>query len=101
MEITRLDTSLFDVPAGYTEVSSYSELIPSMAQGGSLADALLGSVKSGTRSVRAKEAGTVRIGVPEPVNKSSRDLSSGQLQDEPVQLLEGAVMKPCRSRVDA
>jgi hypothetical protein len=82
MEITRLDKSLFDVPAGYTEVSSYSELIPSMAQGGSLADALLGSVKSGTRSVRPKEAGTVRIGVPEPVNKSSRELSSGQLQDE-------------------
>ena len=82
MEVTRLDKSLFDVPAGYTEVSSYSELIPSMAQGGSLADALLGSVKSGTRSVRPKEAGVVRIGVPEPVNKSSRDLSTGQLQDE-------------------
>jgi hypothetical protein len=82
MEITRLDKSLFDVPAGYTEVSSYSDLIPSMAQGGTLADALLGSVKNGTRSVRPKEAGAVRIGVLEPVNKSSRDLSTHQLQDE-------------------
>jgi hypothetical protein len=82
MEITRLDKSLFEVPAEYTEVSSYSDLIPSMAQGGSLADALLGSVKSGTRSVRPKEAGFVRVGVPEPANKSSRDLSTRQLQDE-------------------
>jgi hypothetical protein len=82
MEITRLDAALFDVPEGYTEVASYSELVPSMASGGSLADALLGSVKNGTRSVRPKDAGTVRIGVPEPANKSQRDLSGRQLQDE-------------------
>jgi hypothetical protein len=82
LEVTRLDKSLFDVPSGYTEVSSYSELVPSMAQGDSLADALLGSVKNGTRSVKPKDAGTVRIGVPEPSNKSQRDLSTRQLQDE-------------------
>jgi hypothetical protein len=82
LEVVRLDTSLFDVPAGYTEVQTYNELVPSMAAGGTLADALLGSVKNGTRSVRSKDAGTVRIGVPEPANKSQRDLSGRQLQDE-------------------
>ena len=81
-EVTRLDHALFDVPAGYTEVSTYQDLLPSVASGGTLADALLGSVAEGTRQVSEKEAGAIRIGVPEPVNKSGRDLSARQLQDE-------------------
>jgi hypothetical protein len=82
MEVTRLDPALFDAPADYTEVASYSDLIPSMASGGTLADALLGSVKNGTRQVRPKEAGAIRIGVAEPVNKSQRDISGQRVQDE-------------------
>jgi hypothetical protein len=82
LEKTRLDKSLFDVPTGYTEVTSYNDLLPSVAAGGSLADALLGSVKNGTRTVTPKDAGTIRIGVPEPANKSQRDLSGSQLQEE-------------------
>ncbi len=81
-EVTRLEHALFDVPDGYTEVATYQDLLPSVASGGTLADALLGSVADGTRQVGEKDAGAIRIGVPEPVNKSGRDLSARQLQDE-------------------
>ena len=81
-EVTRLDHALFDVPAGYTEVTTYQDLLPAVAAGGNLADALLGSAADGTRQVAPKEAGAVRIGVPAPVNKSGRELSDRELQDE-------------------
>ncbi len=97
LEKTRLDKSLFDVPTGYTEVTSYNDLVPSVAAGGSLADALLGSVKNGTRTVKPKDAGTVRIGVPEPVEQvAARSLRIAAPGRARRQLHQGAV----RSRAD-
>lgn len=72
LEITRLDAALFDVPADYTEAKSLLELTPSVAAGGTLADALFGSTADGTSQAAPKKPGVTRIGVLEPVNTSTR-----------------------------
>ncbi len=72
LDITRLDRTLFDVPADYTEAKSALELTPSLAAGNTLADALFGSIADGTSTATAKPAGVIRIGVLEPVNTSAR-----------------------------
>ena len=41
LEITRLDRKLFDVPSDYVEASSSAEIVPALASGGGLANALL------------------------------------------------------------
>ena len=74
LEITRLDQALFDVPAGFTEAGSTAEMVPSVANGGSLSDALFGSTADGTSTAAPKRAGVTRIGILEPVNKSNNDL---------------------------
>lgn len=72
LEITRLDAALFDVPSDYAEAKSLLELTPSVAAGGTLADALFGSTADGTSQAAPKKPGVTRIGVLEPVNKSTR-----------------------------
>ena len=72
LEITRLDAALFDVPADFVEAKSLMELTPSVAAGGTLADAIFGSTANGTSQAAPKRAGVLRIGVLEPVNKSGR-----------------------------
>ena len=66
LEITTLAAALFDVPPGYTEVKSYQELLPSLASGGSLADAVFGSLADGTSMVAPKKPGITRIGIVDP-----------------------------------
>jgi hypothetical protein len=80
LEITRLDAALFDIPAGYVEATSAAEIVPGIAQGGSLADALFGSTADGTSTAAPKRPGVIRVGVLEPINKSSRQLPAGQLR---------------------
>jgi hypothetical protein len=82
LEVTRLDETLFDVPADYAEAKSSVELMPVVAAGGSLSDALLGSTADGTGSAAPKKPGLVRIGVLEPVNKASQTLPTRQLRQE-------------------
>jgi hypothetical protein len=82
LEVTDFDASLFEVPPGYSEAKSYNELLPSLASGGTLSDALLGSVADGTRQVLPKEVGKIRIGIVEPANSSGRQVSSRQVQQE-------------------
>ena len=72
LEITRLDAALFDVPADFTEAASLADITPAAADGASLADALFGSTADGTSQAAPKRPGVVRIGVLEPVNRSSR-----------------------------
>jgi hypothetical protein len=72
LEITRLDAALFDVPADYSEAKSLLELTPSVAAGGTLADALFGSTADGTSQAAPKKPGITRIGVLEPVDRSTR-----------------------------
>lgn len=72
LEITRLDRTLFDIPADFTEAKSALELTPSIATGSSLADVLFGSTADGTSTATVKRAGVTRIGVLEPVNTSAR-----------------------------
>lgn len=71
LEITRLDASLFEIPTDYVEAKSLLELTPSVASGGTLADALFGSTADGTSQAAPKKPGVTRIGVLEPVNQST------------------------------
>ena len=74
LAVTRLDAALFEVPAGYTEVKDYDALLPSLAAGGTVGDAIFGSILSGTSTVAPKRAGVIRVGVASPVNKSGQDM---------------------------
>jgi hypothetical protein len=75
LQVTSLAAALFDVPSGYTEVKSYQELLPSLADGGTLADAIFGSLEEGTNTVAPKQPGITRIGIVDPNNKSGRTMS--------------------------
>ena len=107
-EVTTLDAALFDVPAGYTEAKSSEELLSGLQAGGGLADALLGSTADGTSSAAPKSAGVVRIGVLEPVDKSSRNLPTRELRQElasdfraPFEALTLAGTSPAGAQADA
>ena len=82
-ETTTLDAALFAVPEGYTELKSNAELVASFQGGDSgLSDALVGSTADGTSTAAPKRAGAVRIGVLEPIDKSTRKLPTGELRQE-------------------
>jgi hypothetical protein len=74
LQVTSLGAELFDVPAGYSEVKTYQELLPALATGGTLTDALFGSIADGTSAVAPKKPGVIRIGVVDTVNKSDRNV---------------------------
>ena len=63
LDVTRLDASLFEIPSDYTAASSSMELVPSVASGASLEEALFGSTADGTSQATPKKPGTIRIGV--------------------------------------
>jgi uncharacterized protein YdaT len=81
LQITTLEPALFEIPAGYSEVKSYAELLPAMAAGGSVADAVFGSITAGTSTVAPKLAGFMRIGIIEPGNKSGQNISTAMLRE--------------------
>jgi len=82
LEITKLDASLFEIPADYSAATSSAELMPSIANGASLEEALFGSTADGTGDAAPKKAGAIRIGVLEPVNKSARTLNTRMLRQD-------------------
>ena len=82
LEVTRLDRSLFEIPAGFEEAKSGAEIVPSLARGGTLADALFGSTADGSSVAAPKKAGVIRIGVLEPLNKTTRNLPPEGLRQE-------------------
>jgi hypothetical protein len=82
LEITRLDKALFEVPADYTEAKSSAEIAPALASGGSLSDVLFGSTVDGSSAAAPKKAGTIRVGILEPINKTTRTLPAGALRQE-------------------
>lgn len=79
LKVTSLDKALFDLPPGYTEVQDYASLLPSLAQGGSLADAVFGSIADGTSAVAPKNDGVIRIGVVTPGNTSGKEMPDSRL----------------------
>jgi hypothetical protein len=79
LAVTSLDKALFDLPSGYMEVKDYPSLLPSLAAGGSVGDAVFGSLAGGTNTVAPKKAGIVRIGVATPTNRSGQDLPDVRL----------------------
>jgi hypothetical protein len=82
LEITRLERALFDVPADFTEGSA-AEIVPTIANGGSLSEALFGSTADGTSTAAPKRAGVTRIGVLQPINKTDNDAAAAHsLRDE-------------------
>jgi hypothetical protein len=90
LQVTSLEATLFDVPASYTEVKSYQQLLPTLASGGSLADAVFGSIADGTSTAAPKKPGVIRIGVVEPINKSGRTLSTPMLRSSLIASLSKA-----------
>lgn len=82
MEVTRLAAGLFEVPADFSEANSSAEIIPALASGGSLSDALFGSTADGSSAAAPKRPGVVRIGVLEPVNRTTRTLAGTGLRQE-------------------
>jgi hypothetical protein len=74
LAVTSLDKALFDLPAGYVEVKDYPSLLPSLAAGGSVGDAVFGSLASGTNTVAPKKSGVVRIGIATPTNRSGQEM---------------------------
>ena len=81
LEVTRLDSALFDVPSDYVAATSSAELVPSVATGASLDEALFGSTADGTGQAAPKKPGAIRIGVLEPVNKSAHTLNTRGLRE--------------------
>jgi len=83
LEITRLERALFEVPADFVEASSTAEIVPAIATGSSLNEALFGSTADGTSDAAPKKPGTIRIGILQPVNKTTRDLpNAASLREE-------------------
>lgn len=82
LEITRLDRALFEVPADFVEAGSSAEIVPALATGGSLSEALFGSTADGSSVAAPKKAGTIRIGVLEPINKTARSLPPSSLRQD-------------------
>ncbi len=82
LEVSKLDDTLFDTPGDFAEATSSAEIVPAIATGGSLADALFGSTATGTSTPAAKKPGVIRIGVLEPVNKTARNLVPNAHRDE-------------------
>jgi hypothetical protein len=81
LEVTKLDAALFDVPPDFVEANSSAELVPTLAAGGSLAETLFGSTADGTSNAAPKKPGSIRVGVLEPANKTSRTLAARQLRE--------------------
>jgi hypothetical protein len=82
LEIARLDRALFEVPAGFTEANSTAEILPAVAKGESLNEALFGSTADGTSAAAPKKPGVVRFGILEPVNKTTRDIAVAGLRED-------------------
>lgn len=82
LEVTRLDSSLFEIPEGYEEAKSNAELMPALAQGASLSSTVFGSTADGTSEAAPKATGTTRIGVLEPANRTDRTLPLQMIRDE-------------------
>ena len=83
LEIARLERALFEVPADFVEASSTAEIVPAIATGSSLNEALFGSTANGTSTAAPKKPGTIRIGILQPVNKTTRDLpNAASLREE-------------------
>ncbi len=95
LDIARLDRTLFDVPADFAEASSTAEIVPAIAKGASLNEALFGSTADGSSTAAPKKPGTTRIGVLRPVNKTTRELPGE------VSLREELVAKFNKSGYDA
>jgi len=81
LEVTRLDAALFTVPPDYIEANSSAELLPTLAAGGSVSEALFGSTANGTSRAAPKSPGSIRIGVLEPANKTSHAILMPQLRE--------------------
>ena len=83
LEIAPLDTALFEVPADFAEATSTAEIVPAVARGASLSEALFGSTADGTSTAAPKKPGTIRLGILQPVNKTTRDLpAAASLREE-------------------
>ena len=90
LEISRVDKALFEVPADFVEAKSSAEIVPAIANGESLADAIYGSTADGSSDAAPKKPGVIRIGVLEPVNKTDRNLPPSRLRQDLVTRLSKA-----------
>lgn len=82
LEIARLDRELFEVPKDFKEATSTAEIVPAVARGASLNEALFGSTANGTSTAAPKKPGVVRFGILEPVNKTTREIAVAGLRED-------------------
>ena len=82
LEITRLDRALFEVPSDFREATSTAEIVPAVAKGESLNEALFGSTADGTSTAAPKKPGVVRFGILQPVNKTTREIATAGLRED-------------------
>jgi hypothetical protein len=82
LEVADLDRGLFDIPPGFVAATSGAEIVPGLAAGGTLADAFFGSTADGSSVAAPKPAGVIRIGVLEPLNRTTRSLPRVGLRQE-------------------
>ena len=82
LEITRLNRELFDVPPDFAEANSTAEVVPSLAKGESLNEALFGSTADGSSTAAPKKPGVIRIGILQPINKTTREISDIGLRED-------------------
>ncbi len=82
LDVTPLDAALFEAPAGYSQAPGSGQMMAGFESSGGINDALLGSTADGTGSAAPKATGRVRIGVLQPIDKSSHKLPTRALRQQ-------------------
>ncbi len=77
LELTTLDPALFDIPAGFTEAGDVRALSRALSDA---SEARLAADVAGAGPIAPKTPGVLRVGVPEPVNKTSQTVDTRLLR---------------------
>ncbi|MEO5741406.1 MAG: hypothetical protein ABIS29_12505 [Vicinamibacterales bacterium] len=78
-EVTNLDASLFDIPAGMTAAANAHELVKAVSDAN---EAKLAARTPSSGAPPAKKAGVIRIGVPELANKTTQNVDTRALRTQ-------------------
>ncbi len=96
-----IDPSLFEIPDGYTEAKSYSELIGNISMTSILEAAVKGQAPEGTSTpatsatkLPRKNPDIDRIGVPLVKKETSEKIDSAQAREYLIQTLKNAALDP-------
>ena len=100
-EVTNLDASLFEIPAGMTAVANGRELAKAISDAN---EAKLAARTPTSGAPPARKAGVIRVGVPELANKTTQNVDTRALRTQLIaelaeQKMEGgAARRGCAGR---